>query len=283
MSNPYLIKEQAIISFSGGRTSAFMLWKILEAHGGTLPDNLKVVFANTGKEMPETLDFVQACTDHWGVPITWVELSEMHREEGDRYFTKGFRIVDYASASRKGEPFDIALKAVRSIPNARNRYCTGELKIRPMTQYAKSIGFETPFLTVVGIRGDEQRRAVKIHGVVSEGQEKYCPLWIDGITAEDVGRFWDANNFDLQLPGVNGVTDWGNCDLCFLKAKNKRISLIRQRPDLADWWIQKEKEKGQLFRVNFISYEEMKLIATDHGDLFADGSDEESIPCFCGD
>ena len=52
MSSPYLIKEQAIISFSGGRTSAFMLWKILEAHGGTLPDNLKVVFANTGKEMP---------------------------------------------------------------------------------------------------------------------------------------------------------------------------------------------------------------------------------------
>ena len=76
MKSPYFISEPAAISFSGGRTSAFMLYKILEAHGG-LPDYVKVIFANTGKEMPQTLDFVQRCSDEWGVEIVWLELSEI--------------------------------------------------------------------------------------------------------------------------------------------------------------------------------------------------------------
>ena len=73
MSDHFLISGPAVISFSGGRTSGYMLWRILQAHGGKLPDDVRVVFANTGKEMEETLEFVQAASDHWRVPITWVE------------------------------------------------------------------------------------------------------------------------------------------------------------------------------------------------------------------
>ena len=73
MSSAYLITEPAAISFSGGRTSGYMLYKILEAHDFNLPHDVKVTFANTGKEMPQTLDFVQACSDNWGVDIVWLE------------------------------------------------------------------------------------------------------------------------------------------------------------------------------------------------------------------
>ena len=52
--NPYKINGPALISFSGGRTSGFMLWNILQAHNGKLPDDVYVTFANTGKEAPET-------------------------------------------------------------------------------------------------------------------------------------------------------------------------------------------------------------------------------------
>jgi len=58
--NPYLINEPTVISFSGGRSSAYMLHQTLEASGG-LPEGSLFAFANTGKEMPETLDFVHAC------------------------------------------------------------------------------------------------------------------------------------------------------------------------------------------------------------------------------
>ena len=54
MNNPYLISEPTVISFSGGRTSGFMLWKVLQAHGGKLPAEAIVCFANTGKEEEAT-------------------------------------------------------------------------------------------------------------------------------------------------------------------------------------------------------------------------------------
>src|SRR5690606_21274192 len=69
--NPYLITGPAIISFSGGRTSRYMLKHIIDAHGGTLPDDVVVCFANTGKEMPETLDFVLRTEQEYGCPIVW--------------------------------------------------------------------------------------------------------------------------------------------------------------------------------------------------------------------
>jgi len=46
MIDHYRIDTPGIISFSGGATSGFMLWQVLRAYGGTLPDDIKVVFAN---------------------------------------------------------------------------------------------------------------------------------------------------------------------------------------------------------------------------------------------
>jgi len=134
----------------------------------------------------------------------------------------------------------------------------------------------------VGIRGDEQRRAIKIHNATADGAERYCPLWVDQITKTHVGDFWAHQSFDLALPNNNGTTDWGNCDLCFLKASSKRASIIRERPDLADWWIKKEEETKNTFRLDQPTYAQMKVVAQNQPTLFDDAIDE-SIPCFCGD
>ena len=92
----YLIDTPTLISFSGGRTSGYMLHQILQAHGGELPPDTVVTFANTGRERPETLRFVQDCAEHWNVPIIWLE---WQLEE------PGFRVVTFETASRNGEPF----------------------------------------------------------------------------------------------------------------------------------------------------------------------------------
>jgi predicted phosphoadenosine phosphosulfate sulfurtransferase len=80
--NPLFFDEPAIISFSGGRTSGLMLWSILQAHGGSLPDNVKVCFANTGKEREETLDFIQACSTRWDTHITWLNTCRCNNHGG---------------------------------------------------------------------------------------------------------------------------------------------------------------------------------------------------------
>ena len=95
--NPYLLDLPAVVSFSGGRTSGFMLRQILDAHGGQ-PDGLKICFQNTGLEHPATYDFVRECGERWGVEITWLEYC-LDAEGGHSY-----RIVDFDTASRDGSP-----------------------------------------------------------------------------------------------------------------------------------------------------------------------------------
>ena len=62
MTDPFKITEPTVISFSGGRTSAYLLWRVLQSNNG-LPDGSIVVFANTGKEEEATLQFVKDCED----------------------------------------------------------------------------------------------------------------------------------------------------------------------------------------------------------------------------
>lgn len=91
MSSPYRVEGPACISFSGGRTSGYMLRQIVDAYGGALPTSIIPVFANTGKEREETLRFVHNFTAVWGIPVRWVEW---------RADKTGFDVVGYNSASR---------------------------------------------------------------------------------------------------------------------------------------------------------------------------------------
>ena len=282
----FIIKEPTCISFSGGRTSALMLHKVLAANGG-LPDFAKVVFANTGKEMPETLDFIEECSQRWNVAINWVELEITEDSSGK--FLYGTKVVNYETASRLGEPFSALIRARKYTPNPVARFCTQDLKVNRQIEFMQEY-FEH-WTAFIGIRADESRRAAKIHNKQIKYQDQYCPLFVAGITKSDVQQFWSTQPFDLRLLAVNGATIWGNCDLCFLKGHNAKLSIIRERPDLADWWIEEEAKMSErtkqkygglsYFAKDQPSYADMKLIASSQESLF--DYDDESIPCFCGD
>jgi len=267
--NPYKINEPAILSLSFGRSSAYMLWETLMANDG-IPEDCLVIFSNTGKELNETLDFGHAIETNWGVDVLWLEFDGLKKEP---------KIVDYDTASRNGEPFDLLISEKMYLPNPMARFCTSELKIVPMEKYAKSIGMDS-FLTVIGIRADEPRRAAK-----QKIKEDYAvPMSDAGATIETVRDFWDKQNFGLNLPMMpNGVSNLSNCDLCFLKGLGIKLSILESlSPDRADWWISQEKKIGARFRREHIDYARMKVIAADQGQLFNFGEDE-SMSCFCGD
>jgi 3'-phosphoadenosine 5'-phosphosulfate sulfotransferase (PAPS reductase)/FAD synthetase len=284
--SPFHIEGPAAISFSGGRTSAYMLWRILQAHGWALPNDVVVLFANTGKEMPETLDFVQECSDRWSVPITWLEYRAKVNGQKQR------AVVTHATASRNGEPFEAVIRDRNYLPNPVTRFCTTELKIRPMHWYCKeTLGWEE-WLTAIGIRADEERRLAKIRarGRSTEGacETMLMPLGDAGITVQNVTQFWSQQPFDLRLPNMNGRTMHGNCDLCFLKGADQILSLVRENPERATWWARMEslalasRPSGALFRSDRPNYAAMKRMATMHGELFA-FADETIEDCACTD
>ena len=224
------------ISFSGGRTSAYMLYKILEANNG-LPSNATVLFQNTGREMPETLDFVQEVSERWGVPITWLEYEVT--EDGKN----SFNVVNHNSASRNGEPFDKLIDKYGRLPSARIRFCTGVLKIQTGQKYLKSLSWKH-WSNAVGIRADEPKRLVQ---KTDGGATPIYPLADAGKTKQDVELFWSQQPFDLNLPMVNGKTVKGNCDFCFLKSEATLAMMAREHPELAQWWINAEKRTGNRF------------------------------------
>lgn len=280
MSDPFKIDGPTCISFSGGRTSAYMLWRVLESNGG-LPVEAKVCFANTGKEMEETLRFVDRCSREWNVPITWVEYEEAE-ETKDR-----FRVVTFETASRNGEPFEAIIRKRNYLPNPVSRFCTVEMKVRAIHRYLKSIGW-TEWDSMLGIRADEPRRIAKIGNQdYGKHEEKMAPLAIAGVTKEMVGDFWRLQPFDLELPNVGGVTMHGNCDLCYLKGASQIYSLIAEKPERAVWWARMEAlalasaPSGARFRMDRPSYADMARYASEQRDMF--DKNEEAIACFCGD
>lgn len=233
MRDRFKITEPTCISFSGGRTSGYMLWRVLQSNGG-LPTDARVIFANTGKEEEATLRFVRDCGEKWSVPIIWVEF----RANGE-----GFEVVDFATASRNGEPFEALIQQRNYLPNPVARFCTVELKILRAVDVMRNLGF-AEHENMVGLRADEPARVAKVRANPSggtKGVERTVPLADAGITKWDVQRFWRANDFDLGLPNVNGVTYHGNCDLCFLKHSSQVISLIAEKPTRATWWARMER------------------------------------------
>jgi len=282
MSDPFKIDGPTCISFSGGRTSAYMLWRVLQSNDG-LPEEAKVCFANTGKEDEATLRFVDRCSKEWGVLITWVEYVDAE-ETKDR-----FRVVTFETASRDGEPFEAIIRKRNYLPNPVSRFCTVEIKVRAIHRYLKSIGW-TEWDSMLGIRADEQRRLAKIGNQdYGKHEEKVAPLGKVGITKEMVGQFWAAQSFDLELPNIGGVTYHGNCDLCYLKGAAQIQSLIAEKPERAVWWIKMEAlalalasaPSGAKFRTDRPSYAAMLKFAQEQRDMF--DQDEEAIACFCGE
>lgn len=278
MSDPFLITSPTCISFSGGRTSAYMLWRVLQSNGG-LPECATVCFANTGKEMEETLEFVNECESRWGVKISWLEF-----RPGD----PGYEVVNFATASRNGEPFEAAIRKRQYLPNPVTRFCTVLLKIRTMHKHLLSLGWEE-WDQFVGIRADEQRRVAKIRARPSPERksEQMClPLADAGVTVNEVNNFWAQQPFNLRLPTVKGKTMHGNCDLCFLKGASQIQSLIAEKPERAVWWAKMEalalasKPSGARFRSDRASYSDMMKNASAQHDMI--GFDD-SIECFCGE
>lgn len=259
MQNPYLIEGPAVISFSGGRTSGYMLRRILDA--GLQPD-VHVIFADTGHERQETYTFVRDCARLFGVEIHWVE--------------------------RPGQ-FTQLIRDRKMLPNPAMRFCTQELKIRPMRDWMLARGYEH-WTNVVGIRADEPRRVAKMRAAEEKRKERWdidLPLADDGITLADVTTFWEHQSFDLMLKPYEG-----NCDLCFLKSFGKIKNLVRERPDLAEWWAQQEEnvQKSRderwkhnnttaVFRLDRPTYRQM----LSQPDMLPDVDDSDIIECACTD
>lgn len=217
--------EWIFISFSGGRTSAYMTRWLLQRR-----DRAKclVLFANTGREHPRTLDFVKACDDALGFNTVWLE-AVVHPEDG-----KGttHRVVTYETADRVGGPYEEMLKKY-GIPNVSFPHCTRELKLRPMHSYLRSIGHEPGKIpTAIGIRADERRR------VKNQPNIFYPLIEPEPTDKQDILDWWAERPYmDLGIEEFEG-----NCLGCFKKSFSKHFAQLDKDPSVYAWTDHMEKK-----------------------------------------
>jgi hypothetical protein len=219
-------KKKVLVSFSGGETSAFMA-RWLKSNKSDEYD-MVFVFANTGEENEETLEFVDRCDKEFNLGVVWVEAVVHHGER------KGctHRIVNFETASRNGEPFEEIIKKYM-IPNKGNMMCTRELKKNPIRSYARSLGWKKKdYYTAIGIRVDEIDRISKHR----KRDQLIYPLVSDIPTNKPtINLFWDNMPFRLDLKGYEG-----NCKTCWKKSFRKLATISKESPEKFDFFRRME-------------------------------------------
>lgn len=264
-----------------------------------------LIFCNTGKERSETLDFVHEVETRWDVLITWLEYHRVPArdikpgvfptEKRNQNLAKAaelgetthwFREVNYKTASRNGEPFDELLEWASVLPNVVSRICSTQLKLRTAARYLFSCGVRE-YAPIIGIRKDEEHRSIQILASCESFEHPEFPLCKWGVSEREVNEFWKSQPFDLGLKQYEG-----NCDLCFLKAKWKRLLLVKENPGMIRWWSDWETRKntgkmadGKYFRIGepYADLERLVEQEKDQSEFCFVGGMDKDIPCSCAE
>ena len=212
-------KPKLVISFSGGETSGFMTQWLMNNKKDEY--DIVCIFANTGQENEETLEFVEKCDKAFNMNLVWIE-AVVHNEHGKGVTHK---IVNFETANRNGRIYENVI-AKYGIPNIRKPHCTQYLKTIPMKSYFRSIGWKK-YYTAIGIRVDEIDRVNKDR----IKNRLYYPLVTDmPMTKQKINFWWKNQPFRLELKGYQG-----NCKWCFKKSLNKLLTLCVENPEHFDF------------------------------------------------
>lgn len=270
--NPYVLKNPTVISFSGGRTSAFMLKQILDANGGQLPKDAYAVFCNTGLEHDGTYRFIQECELNWGVPVVWLEWEANNK----------WKRVDYDTAARNGEPFDALIQYKKALPNLTMRFCTMELKVLTIKRWAEQHLRFNEWTEIVGLRHDEPHRVARLDRWPGS-RDVYAPMYHAKHDLDHVTAFWKSSPFDLRIP-----PNAGNCVGCFLKGGSKLQEAVRESPTYFDWWVAAESKvftltngRKRTYRFNMDKPPYAHIVSTVNEQPMLFGDD--TLPCSCTD
>lgn len=213
-------KKKLLVTFSGGETSAFMGQYLNKEFQNEY--EMLFVFANTGMESNETLDFVNKCEKKFDININWIEAKVYHNAKKSCGFTK----VDYLTATRNTDwklrtdtPFEEVVKKY-GIPNHSRLHCTRELKMNPIKAFAKSVFGNEKYYLALGIRIDEidrmNSKKEELRLVYPLIQKEMKPM-----TKKHINFWWENQDFRLNLKGYQG-----NCGACYKKSDNKLMQMV---------------------------------------------------------
>jgi hypothetical protein len=292
--------KKHVVSFSGGRTSAYLCHVMLEKFG---KDNVDFVFMDTAAEHQETYSFIKKCVDYFDIDLVCLQ-ADFNQPLGEGH---SYNIVPVESLKQDlvNGPYAQMVKKY-GIPTVKSAWCTSRMKEETHNKYCADKYPDNNFITVIGMRADEPKRyygktawnAIKGHPYDWQEAHKIflgkSDLWIAANAKEalalrrqalesvkikylcefsdfskpDVNDFWSGMLFDLEIED-----HLGNCVFCMKKSIGKIALAQRDEPELESQFNQMiqagsgrlntgEIKKGVMYR-GLNSLESIKIIYQD--------------------
>jgi hypothetical protein len=247
-----------VVSFSGGRTSAYLCKIMIDTYGR---DNIDFIYMDTGAEHSKTYEFIRKVNNEFGLDLICLR-GDFTRPLGAGV---GYSIVDIESLSPDLVPFKSMLSKY-GVPYIGGMFCTDRMKLKPFKKYCDDTYGKKNYETWLGIRADELPRvfgkklysrllelgyeddrlismySMGIENLSNELVQPYEDDMFHGILKrrstdlrymaeisdfdkQDVLNYWTKMPFDLDLD------EWsGNCEFCPKKSNLKLAASQRDSP-----------------------------------------------------
>jgi hypothetical protein len=211
-----------IVSFSGGRTSAYLCHLMIKKFG---KENVDFIFMDTGAEHPKTYEFIRKCVEYLDIELTCLQ-GDFEQEVGKGH---AYKVVPLESLKHDmvNGPFARMMNKY-GVPNISSAWCTNRMKEETFDKYCSHRFGKGNYITWLGIRADEQKRLR-----IGKNPRLRYMAEISDFDKEDVLDFWDSMPFNLEID-----EHLGNCVFCFKKSINKVALAARDEPELAEKWMQ---------------------------------------------
>lgn len=201
--------ERHILGLSGGRDSAALAVYMRLNHPHLA---LEYFFTDTGKELPEVYSFLDKLEGFLGRPIL--------RLNPDRDFD--FWLDEYNSF----------------LPSPRTRWCTRQLKLRPLEQWLRSdLDAGVIVNSYVAIRADEPTR--EGYQSTDPNMRVHLPLRDGGVDRSGVIDL--LRQSDVGEPAYYSWRSRSGCTFCFFQQKIEWVRLAEHHPDRFAEAVQYEK------------------------------------------
>lgn len=210
-----------VVSFSGGRTSAYLVKLRIELYI-SLGILTKYIFMDTGAEHPETYAFIRRLVAEWGIDLICLRL-KVNPILGQ---ANSYEVISIDEIGKDLQPWIDMLKKYGTPYNPGGAFCTDRMKLVPYTKYCDEHFGKKNYTTWLGMRDDEPTRIKP-----KEGFDYLATL--SDFDKDDVLEWWSEQPFDLNLP-----EHLGNCVFCIKKGVTKVALAAKDEPLMYDQFAQ---------------------------------------------
>jgi 3'-phosphoadenosine 5'-phosphosulfate sulfotransferase (PAPS reductase)/FAD synthetase len=225
-----------IAMFSGGKDSTALL--IYLTKKGV---EFEAVFCNTGWELPETIEYIK------------------YIKEG----LLGGKLTVLQNGNYKG--MKDLIKKKDYIPTVHQRFCTDELKIKPVYAYIKKYGDGVVMFN--GVRKAESLNRAKL--VMSVWDDVAgCWLWrpLLNWTDNEVMNYISANGYKINPLYKKGMKRVG-CGPCIMISLKELAVLVKTHPERIDEIREIERATGQTYFLSKMIPERFRTHISSQGNL----------------